>query len=155
MESVETSSRSLAFSATVLDQFTSDSPAHIRITASNTTSEKREFGFPGVGPYPQDFAEATESDGVLFVTVPSDDSTGEDPYSPPVSAPCWSYPGTLIQWASLSIITLDPGEATAEDYVVSGPTDGCLSGGTYRFTESFGSRVTADRVAFTLDVEMP
>lgn len=152
VESVTVESSALDFSVAVAEQFTTESPARLRIDAENTTGEMREFGFPPSGPYPVDSARSERGGNDLLLADPDllDRFESSDLHA---GGPCWSHPGTQIRWLPLTTISMRPGESVVSTYPLLAPHDGCLSDGTYTFEEAFDWTSATTRVSFTLSIE--
>lgn len=142
------SDRQVSITVEVVKQFSSSSPAELRIEFTNDAQSKREFDFGSVAPFE---AMVGDSDsGHQIHAIPNDDEAGAGPY--PAVVPqspiegCWKLADTYdtetfgLLWPADSEATTTMTYALL-DYL---DTENCLLEGEYRFDGEWGERFPDD-----------
>lgn len=136
--------RQVSITVKVVEQFSSSSPADLRIEFTNEAQTRREFDFGSVSPFE---AIVGYSDAVHRIhAIPNDDKAGAGPY--PAVVPkspidgCWKLPDTYHTDTFGLLWPADSGATTRMTYAVLDDLDSedCLPAGEYRFEDGWGER---------------
>lgn len=158
--------------ATVVEQFTDDHPARVRVAFRNPTDETRTYGFSASPPFSGLYGSppGVDGDDRLLVLVPLESEAYVTAYSetwgaertPTAAIPdaptdgCWHANGEISHHPIELGRTLDPGETLSETYAVLSAREsdesGCEVVGEWRF-ESNSYFDGHDRWGFELVVE--
>lgn len=142
------SDRQVSITVEVVKQFSSSSPAELRIEFTNEAHSKREFDFSSVAPFE---AMVGYSDaGHRIHAIPNDDEAGAGPYpavipQSPIEG-CWKLADTYDTETFGLLWPADSGATTRMTYSLLDDldTEDCLPGGEFRFEGEWGERFTDD-----------
>lgn len=142
------SDRQVSLTVGVIEQFSSSSPAELRIELTNVAQTKREFDFGSVSPFE---AMVGYSDaGHRIHAIPNDDEAGAGPF--PAVVPqspiegCWKLADTYDTETFGLLWPADSGATTRMTYALLDglDTEDCLPDGEYRFEGEWGERFPDD-----------
>lgn len=140
--------RDAALDATVVRQFSTRSPARVRVAYTNTAAEEREVVFGTTVPFPP-YAGA-RTDGAGRLSLVPDDREFVHPFPRPESTPagdpfvpaepsggCWRARAAVAGMDVARERLVGPDETIQGTYtVLAHPESGtCLADGTYRFED--------------------
>lgn len=131
------------FEVAVLNQFTSDQPASVRFSFTNTSNRSYILTPTEFGPIDQGYVVA-EADSAAKIVLANSGirfyDSESDEYTEPPREPrngCWTLDAELEYPVGVTYGEVPPGETISEDFTCYAhrENENCLPVGEYRFTE--------------------
>lgn len=121
----------VSIDVSIVENFTQDHPATLRVAFTNEADEERTFQFGSLVPWDSIRGQREDAPGVLLL----DPNAGVAPDEP--SGDCWRATDNVALPAVMRSKTLSAGETVSREFAVLAAHDSetCHEQGTYRFED--------------------